>query len=94
MLKIYAYIAELMVKKMGGRKLVRWLALMLAGLLFLVGCADGVLFEQKNASGQVERLRLDGGGDWDDYDITPRYQSQKKKDQDGYNVMLKSEKTF
>ncbi len=80
--------------RMVGRKLLWVLALVLAGLVFVSGCADGVLFEKKDDYGRVDRLRLDGGGDWDDYDITPRYQSQKKKDQDGYYMMLKSEQTF
>ncbi len=66
----------------------------LALLTLLAGCADGVIYQKQHASGQVDRLRIDGGGDWDDYDITPRYQSQKKKDQDGYYMMLKTEKTF
>jgi hypothetical protein len=78
---------------MAVKKVLAVLAVIVALLVFLGGC-NGVLFEKKDASGCVDRLRLDGGGDWDDYDITPRYYSQKSKDQDGYYMMLKSEKSF
>ncbi|MCL4503609.1 MAG: hypothetical protein M1438_17415 [Deltaproteobacteria bacterium] len=61
----------------------------------MVGCADpGVIYQKQRANGGGQRLRIDGGEDWDGYDITPRYQSQKRKDQDGYNIMLKNESTF
>ena len=62
-------------------------------MLFLAGCA-GVLYEKQHANGGVQRLRLDSGEGWSEYDTTPRYRSQKTKDQDGYGIMLKNEATF
>lgn len=69
------------------------IALTMAGLFFMVGCS-GVLYEKPNADGGVQRLRLDGGESWSDYDTTPRYRSQKSKDSDGYCIMLKNEAIF
>jgi hypothetical protein len=80
---------------MAGKKLLLLLALLLALVWLVTGCAElGVLYQTKREDGSVQRLRVDGGEDWGDYDITPRYQSQKRKDQDGYYVMLKNEATF
>lgn len=69
------------------------LALIMAGLFFMMGCA-GVLYEKPNADGGVQRLRVDGGESWSNYDTTPRYRSQKSKDGDGYCIMLKNEAIF
>ena len=80
---------------MAVKKLLSLMSLMVALMWFVVGCADlGVLYQTKREDGGVQRLRVDGGEDWGDYEITPRYQSQKRKDQDGYYMMLKNEATF
>ena len=64
-------------------------------LLFLAsGCAGGVLFEKHSDNGSVNRLRLEGAESWGEYDTTPRYRSQKPKDQDGYGIVMKNEATF
>ncbi len=42
----------------------------------------------------MERVRIDGGESWGTFDTTPRYRSQKPKDQDAYCIMLKNEATF
>lgn len=78
---------------MTGRNLLIWMTFCLAAWLLVAGC-NGVLFQKQDAYGRVDRLRLDGGEDWDGYDVTPRYLSTKPKDQDGYYMMLKTEKTF
>ncbi len=78
---------------MVGRSFWKIAALFMAVVWLVAGC-DGILYQKPHANGGVDRLRIDGGEDWGDYDVTPRYQSQKKKDQDGYYMMLKSEKTF
>lgn len=78
-----------------GKKSMKWLAVLMIVLFLVAGCAElGVLYEKPRVDGGVDRLRIDGGENWSEYDITPRYQSQKPKDQDGYYMMLKSEKTF
>ena len=69
------------------------LFLIMAGLFFMVGCS-GVLYEKPNADGGIQRLRVDGGESWSDYDTTPRYRSSKSKDGDGYCIMLKNEAIF
>jgi hypothetical protein len=78
---------------MAGWKFYGLIALVMVVLFFAGGC-NGVLYQKQDPNGRTERLRLDGGEDWGDYDITPRYYSQKRKDQDGYYMMLKSERTF
>ncbi len=78
---------------MAGRKNYRLLALALAGLLFLGGCS-GIIYEKPHDSGGVARLRVDSGESWSSYDTTPRYRSQKAKDQDDLCIMLKNEATF
>ena len=54
------------------------LALTMAGLFFMVGCS-GVLYEKPNADGGVQRLRVDGGESWSDYDTTPRIAVRRAK---------------
>ncbi len=76
-----------------GRKTTLTAALLLTGALLLAGC-DGVLLQRESENGRVDRLRLDGGESWSSYDTTPRYRSQKGKDQDDYCIMLKNEATF
>jgi hypothetical protein len=78
---------------MTDRKNFRLAALFLAGLLLLGGCS-GVLYEKQDDAGRVDRVRLDGGESWNTFDTTPRYRSNKAKDQDPYCIMLKSEATF
>lgn len=74
-----------------GKKLLLLLALM----WLMVGCADpGVLYQKQHADGGVHRLRLDAAEGWSEYDTTPRYRSEKKKDQEGYGIVMKNEATF
>ncbi len=79
---------------MKGKKILMWLALVAAVTLFVVGCADGILFEKQREDGGMQRLRLDSGESWDTFDTTPRYRSQKARDNDDYSIMLKNEATF
>ena len=81
-------------QNMAGRKMFRWLALLALALWFLVGCADGVIFQKVSEDGAVQRLRIDSAEGWGDYDTTPRYRGQKRKDQDGYGLMMKNESIF
>jgi hypothetical protein len=76
------------------KEMLRRVALVLAALFLLAGCADGVLFQKQVADGGVQRLRIDGGEIWGDLDITPRSRSQTSKDNDDYCIMLKKESTF
>ena len=78
---------------MAGWKSNMWLVMALAGLILAMGCS-GVLYEKDRSDGGVQRLRLDGGEGWSDFDTTPRYRSQKSKDLDDYYIMLKNEATF
>ena len=78
---------------MAGRKTRKLLVLALAGLFFMVGCS-GVLYEKPSADGGVQRVRVGGGESWSYYDTTPRYRSQKSKDNDDLCIMLKNEATF
>lgn len=72
-----------------------WLALGVALLWLAVGCAEpGVLLQKQREDGGVQRLRLDSAEGWSEFDTTPRYRSQKSKDQDGYGIMMKNEATF
>lgn len=75
-----------------GKKILRLLVLWLA--LAVAGCADGVLFQKQQEDGGVHRLRLDSAEGWSEFDTTPRYRSQKAKDQDGYGIVMKNEATF
>ena len=80
---------------MAGKKLLLLLALLLALVWLVVGCAEpGVLYQKQHEDGGVHRLRLDGAEGWSEYDTTPRYRSQKPKDQDGYGIVMKNEATF
>lgn len=76
---------------MAGLKSSRWLGLALAVAL-AAGCAglfSGNLLEKQYPSGQVDRLRVDGGDtwSWSTYDKNPT-----KPDEAA--IMLKTEKTF
>jgi hypothetical protein len=77
---------------MAGRKIFRWLALLALALWFLVGCANGVIFQKVGEDGSVDRLRIDKTEGWGDYDTTPRDPNEKHKD--GYGLMMKSEAIF
>lgn len=80
---------------MAGKKLLRLLALLLAMMWLVVGCAElGVLYQHKQEDGAVQRVRLDGAEGWSEYNTTPRSRSQKPKDQDGYGIVMKNEATF
>ncbi len=79
---------------MTGKKIFRWLAVLAALVVFGAGCADGVIYQKQHDDGRVDRLRIDGAEGWGDYDTTPRYRSNKSKDQDGYGLVLKNEATF
>lgn len=70
-------------------------ALLLALAWMVLGCAEpGVLYQQQHKDGAVHRLRLDAAEGWSEYDTTPRYRSQKAKDQDGFGIVMKNEATF
>ena len=75
------------------RKMYILVVFTLAVAVLATGC-NGVLYEKKEANGQMQRLRLDQGESWSDYDTTPRYRSQKSKDLDDYGLMLRNELTF
>jgi hypothetical protein len=79
---------------MAAKKMFRWLALLALALWFLVGCANGVLFQKVSEDGSVDRLRIDSAEGWSDYNTTPRYRSLKPKDGDGYGLMMKNEAVF
>jgi hypothetical protein len=80
---------------MAGKKFLMLLALLLALMCLAVGCAElGVLYQHKQEDGAVQRLRLDSAEGWSEYNTTPRYRSQKPKDQDGYGLVVKNEATF
>jgi len=77
------------------RGIKRWLVWALAATVLLSGCS-GVLFESKDNSGKVDRVKIDSPESWDSYDDRPRqpYVNSKKHGLDDMGVMLKSEKTF
>jgi hypothetical protein len=75
------------------RGINRWLAGVLAAIVFLSGCS-GVLFESKGDVGTSESLKLDSGEGWGSYDTNPRYRYDKKNSNDEMSIMLKSVKTF
>jgi len=77
---------------MAARKIFRWLAVLALALWFLVGCADGVIFQKVGEDGCGDRLRLDGTEGWGDYNTTPRDRNDKRKD--GYGLMMKTESDF
>ncbi len=79
---------------MSGRKKYGARFVALALLILLVGGCNGVLYEKQKDNGQVTRLRIDQGGGWDSYNITPRYYSQNPKDLDDFSIMLRNEQTF
>ena len=61
---------------MAGKKLLMLLALLLALVWLVVGCAEpGVLYQKQHEDGAVHRLRLDSAEGWSEYDTTPRYRS-------------------
>ncbi|MBI4795303.1 MAG: hypothetical protein HY790_05615 [Deltaproteobacteria bacterium] len=60
-------------------------------LLLGSGCS-GVLFEKKLEGGRVDRLKIDGGEGWSEYDDKPRYPQSKTKDE--YYIVIKKEATF
>ena len=66
------------------------LALLLL-LLWTAGCS-GVLFEKLHGDGRVDRLKLDGGEGWGDYDDRPRLPQSRTKDD--YYLAIKKELTF
>ncbi|MGO8761734.1 MAG: hypothetical protein ACLP2P_06090 [Desulfobaccales bacterium] len=80
---------------MKGWGIFRWLPWGLAALVLAAGCS-GVLVEKKDGSGQVERVKIDGGESWDAYDDRPRlpYATSGKRGLEDMSIMLKSEKTF
>lgn len=80
---------------MAGKIIFLRLVLGVALLGLVAGCADpGVLYQKQHADGRMDRLLLDSAEGWSDYDTTPRYRSQKPKDQDGYGIVMKNEATF
>jgi len=71
-----------------------WLRLGLALLLlslWVSGCS-GVLFEKQHEDGRVDRLKIDGGEGWGDYDDRPRLPHSRTKDD--YYLAIKKELVF
>ena len=60
-------------------------------LLWGAGCS-GVLIEKQQENGRVERLKIDGGEGWSDYDEKPRFPQTRTKDE--YYIVIKKESTF
>ncbi|MEW6658914.1 MAG: hypothetical protein AB1424_09660 [Thermodesulfobacteriota bacterium] len=56
-------------------------------LMWSVSSCSGVLFEQQLEGGQVDRLKIDGGEGWGNYDDKPRYPQSKTKDEYYFAVM-------
>ena len=81
-------------QNMAARKMFRWLALLALALWFLVGCANGVIFQKVGEDGSVDRLRIDRTAGWGDYDTIPRDRNDKRETQSAYGLMLKSEEVF
>jgi hypothetical protein len=73
----------------------RYLSWLVAALLLWSGCS-GVLMESKDSSGKVDRLKLDSGERWSNYDNKPRepYVSSGKHGLDDMSLMLVKEMTF
>jgi hypothetical protein len=73
----------------------RCLPWLVVALVVLSGCS-GVLMESKDSSGQVDRLRLDGGESWNSYDNKPRqpYVDSGKHGLNDMSLMLLKEMTF
>jgi len=70
-----------------------WLPLGLAlALLLSASACTGVLFEKQQVDGRVDRLKIDGGEGWGDYDDRPRLPQSKTKDE--YYIAIKKELTF
>ena len=80
---------------MAGKNIFMRLALGVALLWLVGGCAEpGVLYQKQHTDGRIDRLRLDGAEGWSEFNTTPRYRSNKSKDQDGYGIVVKNEATF
>jgi hypothetical protein len=73
-----------------GRKINRFLVIILGALLWLSGCA-GPLLESQHQSGQSERLRLETEN-WKGYE--DHRMSPNNAGFGDYSLMLKSERTF
>jgi hypothetical protein len=73
----------------------RCLPWLVVAIVVLSGCS-GVLMESKGSSGQVDRLRLDGGESWKSYDNKPLqpYAGSGKHGLDAMSLMLLKEMTF
>ncbi len=67
------------------------LGLALALLLWVCSCS-GVLFEKQHDDGRVDRLKIDGGEGWGDYEDKPRLPQSKTKDE--YYIAIKKELIF
>ena len=78
---------------MTSRMIIWHLALTFTALLAISGCS-GVLMESKHQDGRVERLKIDQGEGWENYEDKPRYPSTKKNTLDEMSIMLKKEMTF
>ena len=70
---------------------IRGLLWGLAALVLLSGCS-GVLMEQYNNEGQMDRIKIDTL-DWKKVDARPRSPNDARG-LDDISIMLKSEKTF
>jgi hypothetical protein len=78
---------------MAGLKRCGWLVAALL-MAMAIGCS-GVLFESKREDGNVERLRLEGGGgNWDTFDYKPREPFKEGRKLDETSVFLKKETSF
>jgi hypothetical protein len=78
---------------MSSRMIICCLVLICAALLAISSCS-GVLMESKHEDGRVERLKIDQGEGWENYEDKPRYPSTKKNTLDEMCIMLKKEMTF
>jgi hypothetical protein len=78
-----------------GEEIFRRLLWALAVIVLVAGCS-GVLMEKKASNGQVDRLKLDAGESWEQYDTKPRdpFASSSKHGMDDISIMLKSLTTF
>jgi len=78
-----------------GRGIKRWLLWVLAAMILLSGCSS-VLLESKDQNGQVDRIMVDTGPSWANYDQRPRdpYVDANKHGLGDMSIMLKSVKTF
>jgi hypothetical protein len=78
-----------------GRVRKRCLPWLVAAMVVLLGCS-GVMMESKDSSGKIDRVRLDNGQSWKNYDNKPRqpYVSSGKHGLDDMSLMLLREMTF